>query len=295
VLLGVWSLVLLASSNWRPGALVRSALVKLERLLSAFCQGWPITCRREETTENVGISSEGRESLRWLLIIATVLAGLSALPYWGKAAAAFTTSLPVFPLSILIAVLLAIGLRLDLRRRRDLIFSSLAIAGLLALRLPSGPLDAGPRRWVHVQPRLMPVNREEYVAAWCGRNLPPGCRLIVPPESSAFRLHAERAVVVDYKCFPFSPQGALEWRRRMTDISGVAYQAVLREKSIGTLSWGYNRRTAADVIALGRRYGAGFFVTRSPRRYEDFAQLFRFLEWKVYRLPATEAGPNRDE
>jgi hypothetical protein len=215
---------------------------------------------------------------------------IGAAPHWGKAAAAFTTSVPVFPLSILVAIMLAVGLKIDLRRSSHLTLCAVGLICALSLRLPGGPLGPEHRKWVHVQPWLMVTGKEEVIANWCRNHLPQEERLLVPPDSAAFRLHAERPVVVDYKCFPFSPADVIEWRRRMLDVCGLPYETRLREKSMRDLVWAYEQRSAPEILALGRKYDARFFVTRSDRDYPSFVLMQQYLKWRVYRLPKAAAG-----
>jgi Domain of unknown function (DUF6798) len=291
VLLSVWSLVLLVSADWKPGLVLRGKLLSLERYLSALYHAKSVVYRdQEDGEERMEVTAGGRKTWRWFLVAAAVVIAVAAAPHWGKASAAFTTSLPVFPLSILVAVMLTVGLRIDFTRTRHLVICLLGMICVLALRLPSGPLGPDYPKWVHVQPWLMLTHREEVVANWCRYNLPPDARLLVPPNSSAFRLHAQRAVVVDYKCFPFAPAGVIEWRRRMLDIAGLAPDTVLREKRITSLTWGYNQRPPNDVVKLGRKYQAGYFITRSEREY-PFIRMFTYSNWKVYRLPVVKVRP----
>ncbi len=284
VLLGVWSLVLLVSADWRIGASLRAKLLSFEKYLSALYHARSVVYEQKDGEGRMEMTAGGRKTWRWFLVASAAAIAVAAAPHWGKAAAAFTTSLPVFPLSVLVAVMLAVGLRIDFTRTRHMAICLGCMVCVLALRLPSGPLGPEYPKWVHVQPWLMVVNREEVAANWCRHNLPPGTRLLVPPEASAFRLHAERAVVVDYKCFPFAPAEVIEWRRRMLDIAGLAPDTALREKRISSLTWGYNQRTPDEVVKLGRKYRAGYFITRSEREY-PFTRLFRYADWKVYRLP----------
>jgi len=287
VLLGVWSLVLIVSADWKPGTLLRRKLSGIEKYLLALYHAKSVVYNQEQDAaeKQMEVTLEDRQAWRWFLAAAGIVVAVAAAPHWATAAAAFTTSLPIFPLSILVAVLLVLGLRIDFCRVRHLALCLLVLVGTLALRLPGAPL--GPRypKWVHVQPWLTPTHREEVVAGWCRNNLPPDARLLVPPNSSAFRLHARRAVVVDYKCFPFAPAEVIEWRRRMLDISGLPRDTALRQKSLRSLVWGFNQRTPPEVVRLGRAYEAGYFLTRSEREY-PFARLFTYSDWKVFRLPA---------
>jgi hypothetical protein len=96
---------------------------------------------------------------------------------------------------------------------------------------------------------------------------------LAPPDLGIFRLAAERALVVDFKAFPFQAAAMLEWRRRLADSYGdtdaVGWKALdeLRE---------HYREVDANTLARSReRYGASYAIvprtapTAAPVVYEN--------------------------
>ena len=49
--------------------------------------------------------------------------------------------------------------------------------------------------------------------------------VLVPPSVPHFKLHALRSVVLDFKCFPLTDHGMIEWATRMEGGTGNTSQA----------------------------------------------------------------------
>jgi hypothetical protein len=58
------------------------------------------------------------------------------------------------------------------------------------------------------------------IARWVKANTPPGTVWITPPQFEAFRLLAERPIVVDWTSIPFQEDAMREWRRRIRVVYG---------------------------------------------------------------------------
>ena len=58
------------------------------------------------------------------------------------------------------------------------------------------------------------------IARWVKANTPPGTAWITPPQFEAFRLLAERPIVVDWTSIPFQEDAMREWRRRIRVVYG---------------------------------------------------------------------------
>ena len=54
---------------------------------------------------------------------------------------------------------------------------------------------------------------------WIQGNTPNDAIFIIPPTMEDFRLRANRAIVVDWKAFPFKDSAIIEWRDRIFDVT----------------------------------------------------------------------------
>ena len=79
-------------------------------------------------------------------------------------------------------------------------------------------------RWTaKYQPILsLEENQDEVyvVGQYLRANTESDAILLIPPDLARFRLTAERAVVVDFKAFPFNDETMDEWYRRVLFCSG---------------------------------------------------------------------------
>lgn len=99
----------------------------------------------------------------------------------------------------------------------------------------------------------------DQLALWVRANTPHDAVFVAPPYLQSFRLMAERAIVVDFKTFPFKDQAILEWRDRIADLAGG------RDLSLG-YSWHSQLRGAylsmnrEQFVELARKYDADYIV-----------------------------------
>jgi hypothetical protein len=101
-----------------------------------------------------------------------------------------------------------------------------------------------------------PVERELY--GWIGTTEPDAIFLI-PPALELVRLFGQRAVVVDWKGFPFRPAETIEWYRRITAVAGTPDVASLWDAELG-----YAKMDAGRLRRLAETYHAGYAVFRRP-------------------------------
>lgn len=84
-------------------------------------------------------------------------------------------------------------------------------------------------------------------------------QFLIPPSLQCFRLHAGRAVVVDWKSPPILPSEFLEWYRRMGRVSGNP--AVWSEAEAER---GYARIDQARIDALEQEFGIRYAIFKKP-------------------------------
>jgi hypothetical protein len=83
--------------------------------------------------------------------------------------------------------------------------------------------------------------------------------VLIPPSVTSFQFFSERAIVVNFKNFPFTEKGIKEWQNRMQAVLGVPLNP--------QMIWGGNdlfiRRSSADLVKVARNYQADYILTRS--------------------------------
>ena len=83
--------------------------------------------------------------------------------------------------------------------------------------------------------------------------------VLIPPSVTSFQFFSERAIVVNFKNFPFTEKGIKEWQNRMEAVLGVPLNP--------QMIWGGNdffiRRSSADLVKVARNYHANYILTRS--------------------------------
>lgn len=96
------------------------------------------------------------------------------------------------------------------------------------------------------------------IARWVKANTPPGAVWITPPQFEAFRLLAERPIVVDWTSIPFQEDAMREWRRRIRvvygDVPGAGFVA------LQGLERNYHSITPERLTNLSIEFNAPFAV-----------------------------------
>ena len=82
---------------------------------------------------------------------------------------------------------------------------------------------------------------------------------LTPPVFGGFRLTAERAIIVDWKCMPYQDSGLLEWWNRMNvcygDMSGLS-----RDAGLEKMKRNYSNISAEDIRNISEKYNADYAV-----------------------------------
>ena len=101
------------------------------------------------------------------------------------------------------------------------------------------------------------------LAAFVRANTEKEAVFLTPPDFGAFRLAAQRAIVVDWKSMPFQDAGMLEWWRRMNDCYGDL-RGLSRSEGMEKMENVYQALTSEQILRIGKRYGARYAVLYQP-------------------------------
>ncbi len=108
-----------------------------------------------------------------------------------------------------------------------------------------------------------PDYREVCLWAKDPANTPLDAIFLVPPQETDFRLYAQRAIVVNFKHVPQLSGEIVQWERRLLDVLGVPNVNVFPHnytQTLAAIESTYERRSAADLIGVARKYGARYVV-----------------------------------
>lgn len=118
------------------------------------------------------------------------------------------------------------------------------------------------------------------IALWVKENTLPYSIFLIPPEFESFRLVAERAIVVDWKAFPFQEKAMSQWAERICDVGNIkscSYKEVTQEKVIK----GYRTLSENDILNLIQKYNFQYIIT--DLNYPSFEKIYNngFFIYKV--------------
>lgn len=87
---------------------------------------------------------------------------------------------------------------------------------------------------------------------------PPDAVFLTPPDWGRFRLTAFRAIVVDFKAFPFSDLDMVEWKARLDSCYGTS--SAVGFAALEDMKRSYRVISAERVVAIAAQYGADYAV-----------------------------------
>ena len=142
-----------------------------------------------------------------------------------------------------------------------------------------------------VTERIHPMMRQgtpiEALERWARTQTAREAVFAVPPSFSGFRSNAQRAIVINFKAFPFQDRHMYEWYRRLTDLAPMPPPERGGAAILDDLDAAYETLNAGDLSTLSGRYGFTYVVRRSPlpapRR--GWRAVYRNEAWTVYRIP----------
>ncbi|MCB0175964.1 MAG: hypothetical protein KDJ97_36030 [Anaerolineae bacterium] len=111
------------------------------------------------------------------------------------------------------------------------------------------------------------------VASYAREHTPKDSVFLTPPSFGQFRLTAQRAIVVDFKAFPFQDKAMVEWRQRLFDCYGEP--DTIGFPALKEMETNYALINDARIRTLQAKYGFFYVVlnqqtpTRYPNLYEN--------------------------
>lgn len=119
------------------------------------------------------------------------------------------------------------------------------------------------------------------VAEFVRQNTPEESVFLTPPMWGQFRLLARRAIVVDFKAFPFADTAVAEWYERITSCYGNPIRTGFA--MVDELDENYRNIDDDTLLALQERYLISYAVLYNQTS-TNFEVVFQSNGYKVIRL-----------
>jgi hypothetical protein len=119
------------------------------------------------------------------------------------------------------------------------------------------------------------------IGLFARQNTPADSLFIVPPDLGNFQLVAQRAVVVQWKAFPFSDAAMEQWYERMRDCYGDSAETKVPVKEV--LAERYRSISREQLLRAGKKYGATHAVLYKNTCC-DLPVLFADETYKIVKL-----------
>ncbi len=113
------------------------------------------------------------------------------------------------------------------------------------------------------------------------KNTPANAIFLVDPSMTSFRLTAQRALVVDFKDFPYSDKAMLEWQQRLFDCYGTP--KLIGFDAMSEMSKLYTKITDNRLKALQVKYGASYAVLHQATKTQ-FPVLYQTDDYKLVQI-----------
>jgi hypothetical protein len=115
-------------------------------------------------------------------------------------------------------------------------------------------------------------------------NIPKDATLLVPPDSSIYRIGTQRAIVVDHKSFPYGETEMLEWYSRILDVTGTEelkfIEGIDYKKDILPK---YYDLSLEDINYLKSKYGVSYAIFDSKKKLK-LKKIFENENYIIYEI-----------
>ena len=213
-----------------------------------------------------------RAAALFKLYAAMIVVALLSAGFWF--AGETFVQLNLYRFSIYLKLLSCVGLAWllwDTRpRRRPYVVGALALVAVAAgaVAVSSGLLAAPTmRRPLGLKLTGLEGDDAAYLrlAAWARENTPADAVFLVPPDEESFRVHAWRAIVVNFKGVPQLSAELPEWRDRLQAVLGLDTPGLLHlpqplGRTLRAIRERYDGLPAEHHATVARKYGARYVV-----------------------------------
>jgi hypothetical protein len=105
--------------------------------------------------------------------------------------------------------------------------------------------------------------------------------ILIPPSRYDFRFYSQRSVVVDFKSFPFTDRGILEWEKRMEALLGqISYPLSLKNADLL-----YRNRSSDELVNAANKFDANYILTKIDWHPDiNGVVVAREGEWIIYQI-----------
>ena len=229
----------------RPGAIARPLrLLWLSKWLGLIIVGGALFLPRNRTAGTPTMSV-------WPAAVAALLIVANRQMSWGAIAC----------LGLYAA---AIALLVSRARPTAARVALVAVPLLLLVQIFAGPARL-PETWLRRTERIRPAlslagrtGSSAELARWAREHTPGDAVFLAPPDFGSFRLLAERALVVDFKSFPFQNSAMREWQQRLFDCYGEPRR--VGWDALAEMEESYRRLDVIARVQSRCRYGATYAI-----------------------------------
>jgi hypothetical protein len=129
-----------------------------------------------------------------------------------------------------------------------------------------------------------PNEQAAEIAAFAKQHIPPDAIFLTPHNFGFFRLSAERAIVADFKSFPFTDQAMLEWYERINNCYGSPEQlnrSGFENEPLMTANYSVLDDIKLEKLQLQYNFTHAVLFTETGTHYKD---LFSNEKYKIIAL-----------
>jgi hypothetical protein len=124
------------------------------------------------------------------------------------------------------------------------------------------------RNWLGLQINVDDASEAPYreLCLWARDHTPVDAIFLVPPNEQLFRYHAQRAIVINFKCVPQLSSEMPEWKDRLETILDLPLSVLPRRFDLthAVIAARYDALPPQHLVHVARRYDARYIVTAKP-------------------------------